>query len=142
MKKNSIVRQLTANITLVFGKKATSPPSHVRKVTVDDETKRIMREWISNGGWAQNLNYDEVASTLGISKQKIALYTYCMHHTTFLRWRRELRIEAAKRILLEDKRIPTSLVGEFVGIPDSSNFRRLFREMTGYNPGEWRRLKH
>ena len=142
MKKNSIVRQLAANITLVFGKKAHSALPQARKVTVDDETRRIMAEWLSDKGWAQNLNFDQVASKLGLSKQKIALYTYCMHHTTFLRWRRELRIEAAKQILREDKRIPTSLVGEFVGIPDSSNFRRLFREMTGYNPGEWRKLEH
>ncbi|MBR5904996.1 MAG: AraC family transcriptional regulator [Bacteroidales bacterium] len=142
MKKISFVRQLAMNITKTKGKKKIAATAGSRSGAVDTRTRQIMAKWLADKGWAENLNLDEISEKLGLSKQKLALYAYCLYRMSFLRWRRELRIEEAKRLLLEDKKAPTALIGEYVGISDKSNFRRQFKEATGYTPAEWRRLKH
>ena len=60
---------------------------------------------------------------------------------SFTQWRTGARINEAKILLLRDKTIPAALVGEAVGINDKSNFRCLFRRVTGMTPAQWR-LKH
>lgn len=142
MKKISFVRQLAINITKTIGKREAAATAGTRSGTLDTRTRQIMAKWLTEKGWCENLSLDETSEKLGLSKQKIALYTYCLYRMSFLRWRRELRIEEAKRLLLEDIKVPTALIGEYVGISDKSNFRRQFKEATGYTPAEWRRLKH
>lgn len=132
MKKISILRQLSAIITRAQG----------RKDVIGAETRRIMDQWLADKGWTQKLNFDEVSAKLGIRKDEISLYVHHYYRQNFLSWRRNLRIEEAKRLLLDDMTIPAALIGEAVGITDKSNFRRQFKELTGYTPVEWRKLKH
>ena len=132
MKKISILRQLSAIITNALG----------RKEVIDADTRRIMAQWLAEKGWNQKLNFDEVSAKLGLRKDQISLFVHHYYGQNFLSWRRKLRIEEAKRLLLEDKSIPAALVGEAVGITDKSNFRRQFKELTGCTPVEWRELKH
>ena len=141
MKKILFVRQLAMNITKTIGKKKAAATAN-RSGAVDSRTRQIMAKWLENKGWGENLSLEQLSEKLGLSKQKINLYAYCLYRVSFLRWRRELRIEEAKRLLLEDKKAPTALIGEYVGISDKSNFRRQFKEATGYTPAEWRALKH
>ena len=61
-----------------------------------------------------------------------------MYGKNFLQWRKEIRIDEAKRLLVKDKTIPTAIIGEEVGISDKSNFKRQFREITGCTPAQWR----
>ena len=142
MKKLSIVWQLATIFAKTFGKKPATVTAFNRCSAVDARTRQIMERWISEKGWAENLTPDQLSDKLGLSRQKISLYAYSFHRLSFLKWRSELRIEEAKRLLLEDMTTPTALIGEYVGISDKSNFRRQFKEATGYTPAEWRRLKH
>ena len=82
-----------------------------KKSVLDTDTILKLDKWIREKRWAEDLTMQEIA------------------------------IEEAKKLLLEDRDIPTLIIGEAVGICDKSNFRRQFKEITGCTPAEWR-LKH
>lgn len=128
-------------IANVFGKKQTNRRIGSLLYQAEARTRRTMEKWIADRGWAENISFEELSAKLGLSKQKISLYAHHYHHTSFSHLRTLLRIEEAKRLLLENPKLPSSLIAELVGISDKSNFRRLFRQVTGYYPGEWRKLK-
>ena len=81
------------------------------------------------------------AEQMGISSQD--LYRYCLDvfGMDFRSWRTSLRITEAKRLLLEYPDESLSNIGRRVGINDRSNFARLFKQVTGVSPSDWRR-KH
>ena len=49
-----------------------------------------------------------------------------------------MRIEDAKRLLMEQPEIPVRHIGYIIGFSDKSNFRRQFKEVVGCTPSEWR----
>ena len=57
----------------------------------------------------------------------------------FLTWRKELRINDAKDLLLMHPNAPACHIGFVVGLCDKSNFRQQFREVVGCTPLEWRK---
>ena len=79
---------------------------------------------------------------MGISPSQ--LHQYCLKELgmDFRTWRTSLRIEEAKKMLLEEPGTSISLIGRRVGINDRSNFSRLFKSHTGYLPSDWRKLQH
>ena len=56
----------------------------------------------------------------------------------FKTWRTELRVEEAKRLLLENKELSINVIGEISGFSDRSNFHRQFVRLVGCTPREWR----
>lgn len=109
--------------------------------TLDSDSLMRIEKWILDKRWAEDKSIDEIAKDLGIKKQQLSLHFRLTTGKAFLQWRKEMRIEEAKKMLLDDRTIPTSFIGEAVGIEDKSNFRRQFKEITGCTPSEWR-LKH
>ncbi|MBO4475731.1 MAG: helix-turn-helix transcriptional regulator [Bacteroidales bacterium] len=101
-------------------------------------TAAIIRKWIAEMGWAEDATLQEVADSLGLYKEDFSMYFRRTYHQNFLQWRKVIRIDEAKRILVKDKTIPTAIVGEEVGICDKSNFKRQFRDLTGCTPAQWR----
>ena len=45
-------------------------------------------------------------------------------------------------MLLLGSELPACRIGALVGIPDETNFTRLFRHRVGMTPGEYRKTKH
>lgn len=80
----------------------------------------------------------EVAEQLGTDS--VLLYHYFLDrlHTDFRTWRTRLRLEDAKRLLLEEPGVPASDIGRRVGFSNRSNFSRQFLAYTGFTPGQWR----
>ena len=115
---------------------------HTQKDAVDVATAKKIDQWIKNKGWAEDLNQEEVARIMNLSSEQLGHYFRTRTGQSFLRWRRQLRIEEAQRLLLADRKMPAALVGEAVGISDKSNFRRQFKELTGCTPAEWRQSEH
>lgn len=142
MKKITIIGQLAAKFGRVILNNAAIRSMMCRKEAEDADTVLIMEHWTARKGWTEDLSLEEVAEKLGLSKEDLSRYFRLHAGKNFLQWRRAIRIEEAKRQLLENKNIPTAFIGESVGIPDKSNFRRQFKRETGYTPAEWRRLKH
>ncbi len=112
-----------------------------RTYGVTKRSSSLIEQWIVRKGWKEEASLQHVADSLGILKEDLSLYFRRKYRKCFLQWRKETRINDAKRRLLEEKDIPTALIGEEVGISDKSNFKRQFREITGMTPAQWR-LKH
>lgn len=138
MKKNTIAKQLLAIIGkgLLSNAAVASLLNHKDALQVQTVIKLV--KWTREKRWVEDKNMDEVARELGVRKEQLSLY-FCRHvGQSFIKWRRDLRIHEAQRLLLEDKTIPTAIIGEAVGIGDKSNFRRQFKEVTGLTPAAWR----
>lgn len=112
-----------------------------KKSVLKADTILKLDKWIREKRWAEDLTMQEIADDLQISREDLSLFFRIQTGKNFLKWRKERRIEEAKKLLLEDRDIPTLIIGEAVGICDKSNFRRQFKEITGCTPAEWR-LKH
>lgn len=108
------------------------------KDALEFQTLIKMDLWTREKRWVDNQTMDEIAAELGLRKEQLSLYFRKHVGTSFIKWRRELRIKEAQRLLLEDKNTPTAVIGEAVGISDKSYFRRQFKEVTGVSPAIWR----
>ena len=106
------------------------------------EVKRLekaMKVWIEHKRHREcSLSREDVASELNTSTAFLNAYFNDVLKSDFYTWRTSLRIEDAKKILLEETGLPVSLVGEMVGINDRSNFHRQFKKVTGLSPRQWR----
>lgn len=81
---------------------------------------------------------EEVARELETTKEILHLYFSTRKGIDFKTWRTELRIEDAKKLLLENKDLSTNVVGEIAGFSDRSNFYRQFVKFVGCSPRQWR----
>ena len=68
----------------------------------------------------------------------LAFYCSIEFKQDFRSWRIEQRINDAKKILLEDRDVPTSVVGDICGFSDRSNFHTQFVKLVGCSPKKWR----
>lgn len=59
---------------------------------------------------------------------------------TFQKWLHNLRIEEAKTILRMHPYKPVKEISSMVGIPQSYNFSRWFKQITNISPNQWRRM--
>ncbi|MBO4263353.1 MAG: AraC family transcriptional regulator [Bacteroidales bacterium] len=108
---------------------------------MDARTRAAIREWTARKAYCEAATMEEVASTMGISKEQLSWYFRHRVRKTFLQWRKELRIREAQDIMRKRPALPASRIAAEVGIMDKGNFRRQFREITGMNPAEWRLRK-
>lgn len=108
----------------------------------EKETAKLehaLQKWVDEKNYRKyDMSREEIASQLKTSKE--FLHHYFLNHMgmDFKTWRTQLRIEEAKKMLLEDKKISTNLVGEMCGFSDRSNFHRQFVKIVGCSPREWR----
>lgn len=91
--------------------------------------------------YEQKITLDDMAQFCGLSK-----YHLCREfkrYTSFSpkEYLLQLRIARAKMLLLGSE-LPACRIGALVGIPDETNFTRLFRHRVGMTPGEYRKTKH
>ena len=84
---------------------------------------------------------EEILDELDLTNQELSFYCSRILNKKFLTWRKEIRIEDAKKLLLEHPEAPVRHIGYVVGFSDKSNFRRQFREVVGCTPTEWRESK-
>ena len=108
----------------------------------DMEFKRIEK---SLEVWVQEKRYreydksrEEIARELHTTKEQLHLYFVTVMKMDFRTWRTGLRIEDAKKLLLEDKYTSINIIGEMAGFSDRANFYRQFVKMVGCSPKEWR----
>ena len=133
--------KIIAKIGQLVARHAVPASFKDKKSVLDTDTILKLDKWIREKRWAEDLTMQEIADELQIGREELSLFFRIQTGKNFLKWRKERRIEEAKKLLLEDRDIPTLIIGEAIGICDKSNFRRQFKEITGYTPAEWR-LKH
>lgn len=141
MKKNTLFLKLIAKIERMMLRYSMPNQAKGNKPTLDTDVLLRIDRWAIDNKWAEDKTMAEVADELKVKRQELSLFFRVKYGQSFRQWRKTRRIEEAKKMLLEKKDIPASVIGEAVGIEDKSNFRRQFKEITGCTPTEWR-LKH
>ena len=138
MKKMTIILGFIAKFERMILRLEQRSGSPAKSPVVNTDVIRSVEKWILEKRWSEDKSMQEAARDMGISHEQLSLYFRVFIGKSFLQWRKERRIEEAKRLLLEDRSVSTLIVAESVGIGDKSNFRRQFKEVAGCTPAEWR----
>ena len=132
------------NLSIGKGRKARRQKDALHDETTHKETEFNMIEaalkiWVSQKRYCEyDKSRDEIAHELNTTTEILHAYFNTRKGIDFKTWRTELRIEEAKRLLLENKEISTSVIGEISGFSDRSNFHRQFVKFVGCSPKQWR----
>lgn len=100
---------------------------------------RNIEQWVADKRYCEYDNTrDQIASELKTTKDILHLYFMTKMGIDFRTWRTGLRIEEAKRLLLENRDASINIVAEVSGFSDKSNFHRQFVKIVGCSPKQWR----
>lgn len=101
--------------------------------------EKSLDEWVKQKRYREyDKSRDEIVRELNTTKEMFHLYFATVKCMDFKTWRTELRIEDAKKLLLENKEVSTNIIGEVAGFSDRSNFHRQFVKIVGCSPKQWR----
>lgn len=136
---------LLANLSKRLGKIHRSNVSGIkdnisnRKIIAKVGTK--LDEWVENGSYLESYDsMNEILDELGLTNEELSFYCSSVLKKKFLTWRKELRINEAKKLLLQHPDAPACHIGFAVGLFDKSNFRHQFKAIVGCTPTEWRKM--
>ncbi len=87
----------------------------------------------------EELNLSMVAKLLDLSVHQLSELINTAYGLSFPRFVREHRIQAAKELLLADKKISILSISMETGFKSQSNFYTAFKESLGMSPGQFRR---
>lgn len=94
--------------------------------------------WLENKGFLSRSSEEEVASAMELTREELAAFCRESYGKPFRQLRKELRIREAMVLMEANPGYSLECLGDLVGIPDKSNFRRQFHDVTGYTPSEWK----
>lgn len=98
-----------------------------------------LKLWVAQKRYCEyDKSREEIAAELGTTKEQLHQYFMTKKGVDFKTWRTELRIEEAKRMLIENKEFSINIIGEMSGFSDRSNFHRQFVKLVGCSPKQWR----
>ncbi|MDO5000080.1 MAG: helix-turn-helix domain-containing protein [Bacteroidales bacterium] len=101
--------------------------------------RKAVSAWVSENGYERPLpTVTDIAADIGVPEVQLNRFIRSWYDKGVLSWRKELRIEEAKRLLLSLPDVPVSEIGRLVGIEDKSNFRKQFTELVRMSPRAWR----
>lgn len=104
-----------------------------------DKLDKAVEEWVARKMFCEyDKTRDQVAAELGTTREVLNLYFSARIGEDFRTWRTNLRIEEAKKLLLENKDVSINIIAEASGFSDKSNFHRQFVKIVGCSPKEWR----
>ena len=132
------------NITIAKVRKArrtkeTANDEATHKESEFNKIDEALKTWVAQKKYCEyDKSRDEIARELTTTTEMLHAYFNTRKGIDFKTWRTELRIEEAKRLLLENKEISTSVIGEISGFSDRSNFHRQFVKFVGCSPKQWR----
>ena len=112
------------------------------ELNVDREFHKLdkaLAEWVEQKLYCEYAkSREETARELNTTKEMLYHYFQVKKGIDFKTWRTQLRIEEAKKLLLENKDVSTNIIGEAAGFSDRSNFHRQFVKFVGCSPKQWR----
>lgn len=100
---------------------------------------RAVEQWVKDRKYREHdRTRDQIAREMNTTKDMLHLYFVMKVGMDFKTWRTNLRIEDAKKLLLENKEMSINIVAELSGFSDRSNFHRQFTKIVGCSPKQWR----
>jgi len=122
------------------GRRTRSTSSNLADLFINAKITDGLDEWIMNKGYRDSdVSIEDLANTLNVDRQQLVHYFKYVIGTSFTQWRKHMRIEDAK-ILLVQTNLSCAEIGSLVGFSDKSNFRKRFEDVTGKTPSEWRNI--
>lgn len=104
-----------------------------------EEISNALDIWKNKLGFADaDCSLDKLARRLEISPRDLSTYISICHGSTFRIWLSKIRIEHAKKMLIENPDAKIEVVAEESGFTSRSYFQNLFKAETGFTPKEWR----
>lgn len=89
--------------------------------------------------YSELISLDSAAEFIGVSRQKVCELMREAHGITFVNFLNQYRVEKAKQLLSEtESNIET--VSSAVGFSSNSYFIKVFKNLTGLTPGEYRKF--
>ena len=115
--------------------KRMNPISEERRVFVQQK----LDEWCANGGYKDsNVNMLTLSRTLCISKNELSLFFDQYLHSNFRIWLSEIRLNAAKKMMLEYPDYSNDIISAECGFSCRTHLYRIFKTKEGCSPTEWR----
>ena len=117
-----------------------------QKVELDNDNEiefmkldRAIDKWVKDKRFREyDKSREETSEELNTTKELLNVYFSTRMGMDFRTWRTQLRIEEAKKLLLEKKNVSINVIGEMSGFSDRANFYRQFVKLVGCSPREWR----
>lgn len=108
----------------------------------DERLAAALEAWIARKGYCESDKaVDEITQELATSYNSLNQYLAVRYNTTFSKWRIELRMNEAHRLLIECPELTVMEVLYKVGYNDRTNFYRHFRRAYGCSPSDLREGK-
>ena len=100
---------------------------------------RALKTWVAQKRYCEyDKSREDIAMELNTTKEALHHYFVTRKGVDFKTWRTQLRIEEAKRMLVENMDFSVNIIGELAGFSDRSNFHRQFVKLVGCSPKQWR----
>lgn len=108
-----------------------------------DQLEQAVNEWEKKKLYKEpGLTIEQVAGEIMTNRTYLSNYINTYKKMTFNEWISHLRMEEAKKLLIDNPQIPVGQIGVMIGVPDKSNFGRQFAKRTGNSPMAWRTKQH
>ncbi len=118
------------------GKAPVSQPPERKASPFDDET---IIEWKRKKGFCQpHLTLSIVAKQVDFSELRLNHYLQQVVKKSFAEWILDLRLEEAKRILINRPSLTTAQVARQIGFTGKGGFSVWFAQQTGMTPESWK----
>lgn len=106
------------------------------------EIAKRIKGWIDADGYIQSsLTIKELSDLLHTNRTYLYRYIKSTYDMSFRDWITGLRIEYAKRLLVQYPRLTVADISEKSGFLSPSHFIRLFKENVGCTPVKWRKTE-
>jgi len=116
----------------------TDEPASLLSEECKAATAQAIDKWRKEGGYSQaDTNSTNLAQKLRIPKRQLIAYLLEEEGKTFRVWLSELRIEEAKRMLIEDKNYKLETIATACGFSHRNYLQNRFKAITGLTPREW-----
>lgn len=101
--------------------------------------EKNLSRWVEQKKFCEyDKSRDEIAQSLNTTKEMLHVYFMMRVGKDFKTWRTELRVEEARKLLLDKPDVSTNIIGEQAGFSDRANFHRQFVKIMGCSPKEYR----
>lgn len=106
---------------------------------VDEKIERALNIWLEAGkAFDSSYTLEKVSQEFNVDKTQLNHYFSVKYGTSFLKWRRRLRMVQAAELIARNPELPLSEIAKCVGVPDKTNFKRQFTIEIGLSPQEWK----
>ena len=110
----------------------TALPENIR-----EHIDMVVEHWLAAGGHLTNgITSPLAAEAMGIPRYQLTEWVKASGYASFSRWITTMRVEEAKRTLLEHRDWSNEVVADHCGF-SRSHFQKTFKKETGMSPSEF-----